>query len=379
MEWMKRLRKESLRKVLGQAVLFLVLAAALFFIFDCASVFKTLSPKTLADLTPETMEGAYVEDDVYYFYTPYIEEEEYRDNVPTGKTTGMQYVIDFDETYYMGLFAHESALDEAEKMMEASDAYYNGVLIADAMPVMHVKGSIKAMDEEERGYYYEAAGENTDAVDVMLPYYIDVDRVSGYSVTTLWIMLAVSALLLVAAVYPLVKALTGGYQKKLRQKLAQWGDPTMMAEKLEQFCDSTEPVCGVRMGREFVFFQSGGASVVLRPTDLVWAYQIVTQRRVNFIPVGKTYAAVLRTADGLQYNLPMKKDQVQTLLAAIEAALPGVVLGYDKELEKLYRKDRAAFSRRWDAVLNGPAPEAEAVTEVPAESAPEGTDQAEVR
>ena len=78
MELLKRLRRGSTRKVLLPSLILLAAAAAVFYFFHCQAVFQTLSPKTLAELTPETLEGAYVEDDISFFYAQYVEEEEYR-------------------------------------------------------------------------------------------------------------------------------------------------------------------------------------------------------------------------------------------------------------------------------------------------------------
>ena len=126
-----------------------------------------------------------------------------------------------------------------------------------------------------------------------------------------------------------------------------------MLEKLQLFYENTSPVCGVRMGSDYVLFQSGPASVLLRPWELAWAYQSTTQHRTNGIPSGKTYATILRTMDGKQYTLSMNKNQVQELLDAMHTTLPGTVLGYTKELESLYKNDRSAFAARWEEACPG--------------------------
>ena len=107
------------------------------------------------------------------------------------------------------------------------------------------------------------------------------------------------------------------------------------------------------MNGEYVFFQEGPNSILLRPWEVAWAYQSTTQHRTNGIPSGKTYAAVLRTMDGKQYTLGMSESQVQTLLGAMETALPGTVLGYSDELAGLYRNNRAFFSQRWEEKAPG--------------------------
>jgi len=158
----------------------------------------------------------------------------------------------------------------------------------------------------------------------------------------------VAVLLLGLGIWPVIKALTGGFQKQVRAKLSESGDLEVEAEKAERFYESAPETSGVKMDRNYVFFQNGAESILLRPWDVAWAYQSTTQHRTNGIPTGKTYAAILRTMDGKQYTLGMAEAAVQTLLETMSTALPGVVLGYDDELEKLYKSDRAAFRRRWE-------------------------------
>lgn len=352
MDWLNQLKKESLRKVALRVVLLLALAVFLFVFFGCQNLLQMLSPKTLAELTPETLNGAYVEDDIRFLYTPYVEVEQYRNNIRTG-TVGMQYMTDFDDVYYMGLYVHKGDLSEAEALMDACADYMEGSLAPAQLPVMHVKGTIRLMDEDDQEYYYDLAGGDQSLKALMLPYYLDVNRVGKQTFSTVAVFAAASLICLILAVFPLVKALTGGYQKQIRQKLSAAGDLEAAAERAERFYESTEPVCGVRMSGEYVFFQSGADSILLRPWDVAWAYQSTTQHRTNGIPTGKSYAAVLRTMDGKQYTLAMPEQNVQTLLEAMQTALPGTVLGYNDEISALYRKDRAAFSARWEEKVPG--------------------------
>ena len=220
MDWLNQLKRESLRKVILRVVLLLALGTAFFVLFGCHKLLGTLSPKTLAELTPETMEGAYVEDDIYFLYTPYVEVEQYRDNVRTG-TVGMQYLTDFDEIYYMGLYVHKDSLQEAEALMDASEDFMEGNLAAEQMPVMHVKGTVRLMEEDDQRYYFDLAEGDAELEAVMLPYYLDVGRVGKQTFVTVAVFAAVALICVVLAIFPLVKALTGGYQKQLRRKLSE--------------------------------------------------------------------------------------------------------------------------------------------------------------
>ncbi len=353
MEWLDSLKKQSIKKKLIPFVIFTAIAVAVFIVSGVWGIFQTLSPKTLAELTPETAEGAYVEDDIYFLYGDFIEVERYKDNRPTGTITARYYLVDFDdETYYMALCVHQEDLPEAEAMMDACNDYMNYVTDDPPSP-LHVKGTVRAMDEDELSYYYDAVDSDPEITEAMLPVCLDMGRVRGLSGPTVVLYLLITLACLAAGVYPLVKACTGGYQKQVRKTLEASGSLEMEAERAAVFYDGTEPVSGFRLGKEFVFFQIGPSSILLRPWDIAWAYQSTTHHRRGVIPTGTTYSVVLRLMNGKSYDVSMSEDAVKSLLQAMETALPGTVLGYSKDLERIYKNEREKFSARWEEKVPG--------------------------
>lgn len=371
MNLLKKLKMTSVKKSILGTVLFVGIAVAMLVLSKCYGVFGMIAPKALADLTPETMNGAFVEDDIVFMYGSYLEIESYRDNRKVG-TTGMQYLIDLDDTYYMGLYVRSGRLDDAEALMDfwdkamRSDQEPN----LDDLPVLHVRGMVRAMDDDDLGYYREVT-EGLDDQELFLPYYLEVDYVNNVPIWACFVLLALSAVFLWLGLFPMVKALTGGFQKQVRAKLAEGGSPERAAERVEFFYDNTTPIGGVRIGREYVFFQNGAESILLRPWDLAWAYQSTTQHRTNGIPTGKTYAAVLCAMDGKKYTLGMAEDEVKALLGAISTTLPGTILGYDKSLEKLYKENRDAFRQHWNEYISDGRVVEAAAQPQPAAGAPE--------
>lgn len=354
MEWLARLKARSIKKALLPSIVLFVAAVAIFFFSGAYGVFGMLAPKTLADLTPETAEGAFVDDEIYFLYGEFIEVEQYKNNRPTGIFTGRYYLTDFDEdTYYMALYVHQEDLKGAESMMDACDDYMDGNLNPNQLPTLHVRGTIRAMDKEELGYYYDIADGDAEFKEVLLPYCLEVGRVNGLSTPLLIIVIVISLVCLGLGLYTLIRACTGGCQKNVRQMLEATGNFEGEVEKAARFYDTTEPINGFRMGREFVYFEHGQVSVLLRPWDVAWAYQSTTRHRTNGIPTGKTYALVLRLMNGKSYNISMSEKKVQELLRTMETAMPGTVLGYTKELERIYNTQRSAFSARWEEKVPG--------------------------
>lgn len=342
MDIRKRLRLDSLRRMLPVCLALLAAGVAVFFLFGCHSLVRLALPRALAELSVENMEGAYVEDDVTYLYAAYAQEVTYQDDRPVA-VTGAQYVIQFDGEHYMGLFAHQDTLDEAEAMLSACDAYYTGELREDELPALRVRGVIRSMDEQTLAYYLAAADGDEDVREVMLPYYIDVNRLNGRPFAVTWAALAAAVLLMLAGIALGLYALLGGCQRKMRAKCAG------SEEEVEQFCQRTEAVGGVRLGPDYILFQSRTESVLLRPWEVSWAYVLDVWPPVNG---GMPTAMVFRTVDKKKYVIPMSEENTQTLMDLICQWLPGVVRGFSQEKERAYLGD-PTFSGRWEAVWPG--------------------------
>lgn len=368
METIKVLRGISLRKILPVVILLIAAGIGILVFSQSYRVVGSLAPRTLAELTPETAEGAFVEDDVKWVYDYYAEEIEYTNNIRQG-VSGRQYIIDLDDYYYIGLFAHEKHLDEVNRLMNACNRVYEILdddMTEDEMmaafeemefPAVHVRGTVRAMEGEVLEYYMKFANGDRELEEAFLPYYIDMDHVGDEGVFVTWLIFAGTLALVLAGVALLVYTLTGGYQKKLLKSLGSMGDQETMLEKLDQFYRGTEPFlkCQARIGTEFIMLQQGARPLLFRSRDLAWAYQETTQHRTNGIPSGKTYAAVLRMMDGTRHDVGMRADEVQSLLDRLHQSVPAVVVGYSKELEEVYWNNRQAFAQRWEDVPAGTA------------------------
>lgn len=353
MKFMRAVRAASIKKTVRMSLVLILLAIFVAIGFDAPEVLKTFNPKTLDELTPETMEGAYVEDYIYFIYTAYAEEEEYENDRPTGKITGVQYLIDMNYDYYMSLFAHKGNMDKADALEEASYQYYMGELDGDDVPVLEVKGTIEAMEPELNRYYYELAEGDSSMIDIMVPYYLEMDHIGGSWFGVAWAAAAACVVLVIAAIVLLIKAITGGYLKQLNAKINLMGDRDTTLEKLDSFYESAELLNGIRINRDFVLFQNGRGSILLRPWEVTWVYQRTIQRRTNGIPSGKSYELVINTVGGESYTIAAKKKAVEPLMEALSVKLPGTVFGYDEELSDIYQNNRQLFIDRWEEAIPG--------------------------
>jgi len=77
--------------------------------------------------------------------------------------------------------------------------------------------------------------------------------------------------------------------------------------------------------------------------DVVWAYPKVTKHYHNGIPTGKTYSAIVRDSQGQSLEISGKKDSVPKMLESFQRRMPWVLLGFNKELDTMWLKEKPKF------------------------------------
>jgi len=82
---------------------------------------------------------------------------------------------------------------------------------------------------------------------------------------------------------------------------------------------------------------------VMATRDVAWAYPKVTKHYHNGIPTGKTYSAIIRDSKGQSLEISGKKDSVPKLLESLQRRMPWVLVGFSKELEALWLKEKPKF------------------------------------
>ena len=82
---------------------------------------------------------------------------------------------------------------------------------------------------------------------------------------------------------------------------------------------------------------------VMATHDVVWAYPKITKHYHNGIPTGKTYSAIIRDSKGQSLEINGKKDSVPKMLESLQRRMPWVLIGFSKELEALWLKEKPKF------------------------------------
>jgi hypothetical protein len=77
--------------------------------------------------------------------------------------------------------------------------------------------------------------------------------------------------------------------------------------------------------------------------DLAWVHKKVTKHYTNFIPTGKSYAAVIVGRHRQRIEVQMSQKKTDQLLADLAARAPWAIFGYSKDIETAWQKDPAGF------------------------------------
>ncbi len=93
----------------------------------------------------------------------------------------------------------------------------------------------------------------------------------------------------------------------------------------------------------WVLIPSMFSTAVIRLSDLAWVYRKDTKHSVNFIPTGTSYESVLWQRCGSMHSVTGSQEMVASMLEALAARAPWVVIGYSKVLENAWDKDRRGF------------------------------------
>lgn len=77
--------------------------------------------------------------------------------------------------------------------------------------------------------------------------------------------------------------------------------------------------------------------------DLIWIYQKVTKHSINFIPTGKSFAALLYDRYGYSTEIQAGKKKVELFMTHIIQQCPWIAAGFSKDLENLWKSQRGVF------------------------------------
>lgn len=235
-----------------------------------------------------------------------------------------------------------------EKRMDAmAEKTYEGYY---SDPI-HFIGKIKKMDSKAydlfEDYFTKGVGGWTkeEFEAETLPYYIDYfhDSISMGAIFCLMFFGGVA--LIVIGVLRIVKGMTGGYLKKLREDIQISGHPENYIVSDYASSQNITKNDDVKMGRLMTYYHQGPSYRAIPHNKVMWAYQSTTTHRTNGVQTGTTYSVTFYV-DGYNKNFDISvpsEAAAQQILQRLNTSCPWVVVGYSEELKKLFNNNRPEF------------------------------------
>lgn len=176
-------------------------------------------------------------------------------------------------------------------------------------------------------------------------FYMETDsfRQPGYIVIAIGI---VFLLIFAWQAVPAWRAWREPQRHPLAKRIATWGDPMGIAVAAEQEWEHPllRPGGGWRFGKQYLIKSSFFSFHVLRFRDVLWSYKKITKRSVNFIPVGKSYEAIVNCYGGTA-TIPGNEKRVHEILGFVQQQAPWSILGWSQQLADTFRKHVNDFAQ----------------------------------
>ena len=291
---LESLKKKTLLGNLWCIIVLGIVTAALGVVFGSGIVKMLAGPAYFDPLDDHedilSLQGQYITMDVDTLIDYYAEtvrsESGKRDEV-----SAREYIMPIntpDATIYIGLEVPASKIDDAEavvddtaRMLDDEDGNYewDGSYVT-------VRGTLKRMDDETKQLwedYFIDAGFSYDDIGLedgctFLPLVLTDDEIDGSDTFVLGFMGIVILLVLALLIWFVVRSLTGGFQKQIRNYIKASDDPQATEQALDRFYEDTMQDGKVRMSRSWLMYDKGGNSWVLAGDDVVWAYQYTVRK-----------------------------------------------------------------------------------------------------
>lgn len=361
---LQKLKSASLKKVLPGIIILFIVAAGLLIYFGPDFITWVKGPVTFEELSIDELENQYVTMTFELTFGTYATEvtTTTRNGAKVSERDSMQYhavlvggldrYIYTDEDLYwefVGLAVPSRYFDTVKTIDRNSDDFFETYDLRSLDTTMQVTGQILPMESDMLRYYRsffdEADYTDEEFETYCAPYYIKIDHLKRGHVDFVLAMNALAAILLVCALYMLIKALTGGYQRKLVKALKAQGE--MELERADADYESaSEPTKGIRIGRNYLFDCSGAKTDVFALRQVAWAYTHQVNHQKYGRTVSTSYSILLYTEDKKQHQLAMpSKTACDQVIDELNRKCPAGIFGYSDQLKDLFNKNYEEFTR----------------------------------
>lgn len=343
-ELLKELKKRSVSSVLPIAAILFTAGIGLLIINGAATpqLFAYLTGgKNLNSIPKSEMYNVIASSEINAVYDCFAEYETGR-----GEIYGY-YVIPYGEEGFIAVCVDES---KTALMDSICDDTWE-VLLGNSKTldkIVSVKGNVRVMDGDELYYYKDWFHAMEYSDDEMAQYalnYVLEDGAFANSISPVrvYLMSAGSLILIIWAVWMLVKAAAGGYMKEVRKDFEQSG--LSESQIVSDYQSANVISKDIRIGRLFTYNAVSTSPRAYLNKNMAWAYLYRTKHYRNGLYTGSSYNVLIFEANGTKQmaDIAVKKKLSEQILEYYANNFPHMVVSYSDDLKRLYHTDHNAF------------------------------------
>ena len=347
---MKETLKKHATKSFGirTAVVAVILIVSL--VFTKAGIISLLFGGTSIDGTADfdALEGKQVSFDANYIVAEYVRRTS--TNTDTNRTTltNVGYIVwDYDNDVMFGIYLPASKSSQMDDMIDETWEWVD-YEIDEVSSTLHVDGTLRTMEGKEFEYFQETIDEilYEDEQDIVRYYTIDTTQVNGIEKGWLALISALDMWMLIYFIWSLVSYLSQGYYRAVKKFLD--ANPSIPESRMEaDFASAVLFEKKIWVGKEWTIYIKGMKSYLMENRKQVWAYYY--QR------TGRYAESKIRffDCDKKNTNIDIPHSKYEEMLKAYQERQPQMLLGYDKEWEKMYKKNFSEFlNLRYNQVIS---------------------------
>lgn len=347
---MKEILKKHATKsfIIRSSIVAVIIIASL--IFTKAGIISLLFGGTPIDGKSnfEELNGKQVSFDANYIFAEYVRRTS--TNTDTNRTTltNVGYIVwDYDNDVMFGVYLPASQSSDVDKMIDETWEWLDYEIL-DVSSTLHVDGTLREMEGRELQYFKETIDEllYEDEQEIVRYYTIDTTQINGLEKGYLAIISAVDMWALLFFIWSLVSYLSQGYYRAIKKFLEQ--NPSIPESRMEaDFASAVLFQKKIWVGKEWTIYIKGMKAHLMENRKQVWAYYF---RRTGRNPESKIR---FFDRDKKNINIDIPNSQYEEMLKVYEERQPQMLLGYDKEWEKMYKKNFNEFlNLRYNQVIS---------------------------
>ncbi|NBK92271.1 hypothetical protein D5278_09865 [bacterium 1XD21-13] len=336
---LKKLRIGQIMDSLWLIVILGVLSGVMLWNVGLSSITALMGPKPLAvDAELSDMVGKYISLEVKYPVDEYMETTKTTkvNGVSTGtkKDRSSWLVLDEDRGICISIEVPNKRYDE---ILDQSDAFWDAYETGADLPTsgVTVSGTLEILEGEDLSYFESALEYYMGTYSEPVVYHVSHGRIHGETLVNIYGLTAIGSVLLLFALFILVKTLKNSAKKLTNEYLA--ANPGVTMEDLENDFASAQEQAKVFIGRKWTFCAKL-EKLILDNSQIIWVHtgSMRSGRSVNFY-------VWWEMLDGSTQQVSLSSEKKCTTVMNAYGQFPHILTGNSAEYSYLLQNDREAL------------------------------------